>query len=239
MKERTGRGIWRQERNGRCDGRRSCYRNRRPVIPRHECRKASRENSYSRPSQPGGDSLCPRGRERDVRNGILQCHARVCDVTQSLSGFLLQASTKQGLHRWWKLLREETPIGLTVQDGSVNIHHRGACKRLPARQRLKQNAAKRPDVGALVGLLPTGLLRAQIGCSPQNDAGLGIPLGEVAESRVCSFAFRGERFRQPEIQQFHSIIRSDLNVVGLEIAVVNSLRVRSLQSFGDLPAKIK
>ena len=101
-------------------------------------------------------------------------------------------------------------------------------------QHLVEDAAERPDVGALVDRLPARLLAGSCRrpcpeCAFARPAWREPPLREIGRRRVGA-----RRLREPEVEHLHHAVRRDLDVRGLQVAVDDPFFVRGLERLGDL-----
>jgi hypothetical protein len=123
-----------------------------------------------------------------------------------------------------------------------------ALKRLPAGEHFVEHHAEREHVAPVIPAHAARLLRRHVRGGAENRAGLrtlgAVALAKVAHGRqrrrIREARGRLDRavlvtgLRQPEVQHFDLVVRCDLDVRGLEIAVNNALFVRRFERFRQL-----
>ncbi len=108
-----------------------------------------------------------------------------------------------------------------------------------ASEHLVEHQAEREHVGAHVERLARGLLGRHVLGRSQHPAQLGRHevVGGVARwQEVARPRELARRLGQPEVQQLHVARRRDHDVLGLEVAMNDPLRVRGREPAGDLLA---
>ena len=123
------------------------------------------------------------------------------------------------------------------QDGAEQACLALAGKRPPAGEHLVEHAAKRPDVGARVGLLALHHLRRHV-LKRAEDGALrrqrSRPGGRGGDGEGAAAVDRaGHDLRQTEIEQLHTR-GGDHDVAGLQVAMQDALAVRGVEGAGDL-----
>ena len=108
-------------------------------------------------------------------------------------------------------------------------------KRHLAGKHLVYYHAERPDVRALVHLLPARLLRRHVSRRPQDYArDRGAHRERGRRRQVGPRWFIRECLRQPEVEHLDPAFRSQLDVRRLEIAVDHAFLVRIFQRVDEL-----
>src|SRR5262249_44713080 len=111
-------------------------------------------------------------------------------------------------------------------------------ERAAASEHLVEHATECPDVGALVGWTPFGLLRGHVCGGAEDDPclrgskrerGRVCRVGDARDSSGWSF-----QLRESEIENLHSIRRSERDVGGFEIAMDDAAVVRCFERIGNL-----
>ena len=173
---------------------------------------------------------------RDRAVVVEQLQPRVARMSQPQVGVLLQATAEQPLNAWRRVGRELLPPRLVPQDRRQDVRDGLAVERRRAREHLEQHDAEGPDVGARIHGVPARLLRRHVGRGAEitpcaviaGDATVGTVRRPLAPSASAPAASRG---RSPAPSP---AVGSDLDVRGLEIAVDDARRVRSLERVGNL-----
>ena len=119
------------------------------------------------------------------------------------------------------------------EDGRERVGRRLAAKGAAPRQHLVEHGAEREDVGAVIHLLPAHLLRRHVADSPHHRAGVCVHAPR-RDLRLGLLPVPLRQLRQPEVQNLRAPVRSDEDVLGLEIAVHNSALVRGGEAARDL-----
>jgi hypothetical protein len=127
---------------------------------------------------------------------------------------------------------------LLAQDCRHRLGARVAAEGAPARQHLVEHGAEREDVGAMVGDAAPHLLRRHVADRPQNRAGLGAAFHR-RRVRVAAVAQDGVLPRQAEVEDLQVPVAREEQVLGLQVAMHDALRVGRGQAFGDLPAVLR
>src|SRR5207247_6904526 len=138
----------------------------------------------------------------DRRRPVLEHIPYISDTMQSLLGILLQTAPEELAH----LRRNPLQIRLLGQHLRQRVGDLIALEHPFARQQLVQHYAPRPDVGALVDLLPLGLLWGHVTGGSKNHTDLGRAEGKrwrVLTGGPLSSALARERLYQAEIEQLH------------------------------------
>ncbi len=106
-----------------------------------------------------------------------------------------------------------------------------------AREHLVEHRAEREDVGAVVGGFAAHLLRGHVPGRSQHEAGAGRWRGrQVRDGRVL--AGRLDQPGQPEVEDLGAAVGRHEDVVGLQVAVDDALRVRGRQALRDLAGQV-
>ena len=107
------------------------------------------------------------------------------------------------------------------------LHCRSATERLAAAQHLVKDRAEREDVRPRINALAAYLLRRHVCRRARHDAVRGF--GKSLVIRVGL----GE-LDKTEVEDLHPFVRSDENILGLQITMQNALRMRCCQAVCDL-----
>ena len=134
--------------------------------------------------------------------------------------------------------RKRRPVGVASKRGGDRVRVGRPAECAPSRQHLEEDAPERPEVGALVGRKPARLLGAEIAGRSEDRAGAGeprLPRGERfggGSSRVGL-----HHVGDAEVEHLHAAVGGDLDVLGLQVAVGDPLRVGRLERPGDLDSE--
>jgi len=134
--------------------------------------------------------------------------------------------------------REKVPVGLALQDLGDQVRDRLALEGPAPGQALVEDAAERPDVGALVHHASPGLLGAHVGRGAQDHSGLGRRVahgGRRGQVHVRTCALGRTGFGQTEVQHLGRAGRGEHHVPGLQVPVDDPVLVGRLHLRRDLP----
>ena len=196
---------------------------------RHEKKRRAR-NDRPHPPRPSNRARVPFGVV------LLQLEPRVADVLEPVVRVLGQTSLQQLADAGRHAIGERAPVGLPVEDRDQRVARRLAAEGRAPAQRFVEAAAERPDVGAPVHGLTSGLLGAHVGRCPDDGA---FPRRVGARPRRLTHRRRFERLREAEVQQLHPAVGKHFDVGRLQVAVDDAGVVRGLEAFGDLPADVE
>jgi hypothetical protein len=174
-------------------------------------------------------------RPERCRERLIEIEPRIGDVVQSSPDIFFQTTVQQPANCWRCRGRQCVPLGLAFEDSGDRVRHRVARERRMSSQQLVEHAAERSDVGPLVDLLSTRLLRAHVGRRAEDHAfacstwGHGRRGREIGAGRVT-----GSHLGQAEVQHLDGPVPRDLDVGRFEVAMDDPLLVRRVQRIGDL-----
>jgi hypothetical protein len=162
----------------------------------------------------------------------------------------LQAAAQQVVQARIQIRRERLEARLAHQHRRHHVWHCFALKRLAARQHFVEHDAEREHVAPLIGRKPFRLLRRHVGRRPEDQARLGRHhaqrrrvrqrsggSGDGSRQTVATGSRPGgllERLGEPEVEHLHLLVRRDLHVGRLQIAMDDPFLVRRLERLGDL-----
>ena len=134
--------------------------------------------------------------------------------------------------------------GAGQERGRIVLENRGhpldrriAAEGGTAREHLVEDRAEREDVGAVVGGFATHLLRGHVAGRSQHEAGAGRWRGaEVRDGRVLVGTL--DQLGEPEVEDLGAAVGGHEDVVGLQVAVNDALRVRGRQALRDLAGQV-
>ena len=145
--------------------------------------------------------------------------------------------------------RQRSTIGRTCAGSGVELrlvlHHAGqrfrrrfAGEELLTGEHLAEHDAEGPDVGAPVAGFPLACSGLMYGAVPMMNpacviAGV-VMVGDIERLRTVRPARRIHRFGQPEVQDLHRAVGSQLDVRRLQVAMDDSLLVRRFEGFSNL-----
>jgi hypothetical protein len=113
--------------------------------------------------------------------------------------------------------RERGPRNVLAKHGGECVRDRLTLKQSRACQHLEEHDAKRPDIGAFVGLSPPCLFGAHVRRGSEDDTGgRGLCSQGWRIHRRRRFRIAGrECLRKTEIEHLHRTVVADLDVRGL------------------------
>ncbi len=209
--------------------------------------REERDDSDNRDGSGAGDdrrdspSTSPRSRLRPSRRDSgrlretgnrLQGEREVAGGLESLARALLEAVRDDALESGRKLRpggREVRRVGLQNRAHRLDGRVSGECS-LPG-EHLVEDRAERKNVAPLVDHRAPHLLRRHVADGSHHGAGLGL---RRHRGRGSLRLLRPFDLRQPEVEDLHVPVREDEDVLRLEIAVNDALRVRGGQAPSDL-----
>ena len=127
------------------------------------------------------------------------------------------------------------PCGVVLQDRRHRLGRGVPLEGPHARQHLEQGAAEGEDVRAVVGRLSAHLFRSHVAGRPEDCPVIGVarPRGGGCVVGVLG-GTPAALSREPEVQKLHAAVSGHEDVVGLQIAVDDSLRVGGREGLRDL-----
>src|SRR5262249_27790886 len=130
---------------------------------------------------------------------------------------------------------EQFPVGLALDHCGLCVADRRTRKRWLVRAQFEQDAAKRPDVRALVYRLAPRLLGTHVTHRPQDYPELRRISRTGCRWHQRRAWRRAGHLCQAEIENLDRSVESDLDVARFEVPVDDPALVRRLQAFGQLP----
>ena len=125
------------------------------------------------------------------------------------------------------------PVRLVAQDRGDHVGLGFGGERRPPAERLIEDAAEGPDVGAAVEREAAQLLGAHVARRPEDNVPVAQRrrwrVGDVAHARAV-----GEHLRDAEVEDLHAALGRDLDVGRLQIAMDDAALVRRLERQRDL-----
>ena len=138
-------------------------------------------------------------------------------------------------------IASDTSSGSTLQSGSARSTAASVSEASsPSNARLAgehfvEDAPKRPHVGTLIGTASLRLLRRHVRGGAENDAGLVAPIVSVGELPTSGDDGSDDSgFGQTEVEHLDSIVWSQRDVRGLQIAMNDAAIVGGFERFADL-----
>ena len=193
--------------------------------------EASREQAHCRPDPQPLSALRSRQRLR-VSRRVLQLEPGVSDVSQPLFRIALQASAQNACEHRRRIRRNRRPVHGAFHHGRDRVRRSRSGKGGTTDEHFVDDATERPDVGAAIDLLPSGLLGAHVRHRARNGALLSLE-GRRQQIRVRA-AYAPCRLGETKIEHLHDAIRRQLDVGRLEVAMDDALVVDDLECSGHL-----
>src|SRR5262249_33863518 len=133
-----------------------------------------------------------------------------------------------------RVVRECLPVRIAPENGGDGIGERLPGKRAPPGEHLVEHASEGPDVGAFVHRLATCLFGTHVGDGTEEHALARAGVGQCRRVGEVGGLIAGDDLRQPEIEDLHDALGSDLDVGWLQIAMNESLLMRGVERVRNL-----
>ena len=145
----------------------------------------------------------------------------VADVAEAAAGVFFEAAAEQAADADRGVGRECGEVGLALDDGGKGVDHAVATKGGAAGEHLVEDAAKGPEVRALIDGLAAGLLGTHVGGGAEDHSDFGgvevdgFPLVE-RDGAVGFAGVAGDRLGEAKVEYLDDGLGGDLYVGRLE-----------------------
>ena len=173
--------------------------------------------------------------------------AQIADRLPAALRMFIEAALQEIRKPRVEVRRQGIQIGIARQHGRHHVRHALALERLAAGQHLVQHAAERKHVAAMIGGKSLRLFRRHVRRRAEDHACLRR---HHAQRRGMRRAVRAgltgpdgrlvrHRLREAEVGDFHLVVRRDLDVGRLQIAMDDPFFVRGFERLHDLMADLQ